>query len=62
MHDYMARLEKLRKNAAECKLIGDLATDPAKRGLFERLHAHLTVLANEVEIAMLGAGKNRPGS
>ena len=38
MQDYLNHLEKLRKDAAECRLISDLATDAAKRELFgERL-------------------------
>jgi hypothetical protein len=50
-------LEKLRRDAAECELIRDLATDPKKRELFDRLAAHLMVLASEVERAMLESGK-----
>jgi hypothetical protein len=53
MQDYLTQLEKLRKDAAECALIRDLATDPAKRELFGRLTAHLTILADQVETAML---------
>jgi hypothetical protein len=53
MEDYIARLDKLRTDAAECRLISDLATDPAKRELFDRLAAHLTTLADQVELAML---------
>lgn len=53
MKDYLAQIEKLRKDAAECALIRDLATDQAKRELFDRLTSHLTVLANQVELAML---------
>jgi len=53
MQDYLAQIEKLRKDAAECALIRDLATDQAKRELFDRLHGHLTVLADQVEQAML---------
>jgi hypothetical protein len=53
MKDYQAQLEKLRKDAAECALIRDLATDPAKRETFDRLANHLTVLADQVEMAML---------
>jgi hypothetical protein len=53
MRDYQAQLEKLRTDATECKLISDLATDKAKRDLFERLASHLTVLADQVETAML---------
>jgi hypothetical protein len=53
MKDYLAQAEKLRKDAAECALIRDLATEKAKRELFDRLAAHLTVLADQVERAML---------
>lgn len=52
MQDMLARLEKLRTDAAECALIRDLATDPAKRALFGRLTNHLTLLADQVEAAM----------
>src|SRR5882757_8482393 len=53
MKDYQAQLEKLRRDAAECALIRDLATDKAKRALFDRLAAHLGTLADQVEIEML---------
>lgn len=52
MKDYLAQLEKLRADAAECALIRDLATDKAKRELFDRIANHLTVLADQVEKAM----------
>ncbi|XIA64208.1 hypothetical protein ACFIOY_35775 [Bradyrhizobium sp. TZ2] len=57
MQDMLAQLEKLRREAAECELIRNLATDPKKRQLFDRLAAHLTILASEVERAMLENGK-----
>ena len=41
MRDMKAHLDKLRADAAECALIRDLATDPAKRELFTRLAEHL---------------------
>ncbi|AJA61650.1 MULTISPECIES: hypothetical protein [Bradyrhizobium] len=53
MRDYQAQLEKPRTDAAECEFISDLATDKAKRDLFDRLASHLTVLADQVEAAML---------
>ena len=53
MKDYLAQVEKLRKDAAECALIRDLATDKAKREMFDRLSSHLTVLADQVEMAMI---------
>lgn len=52
MKDMHTQLEKLRKDAAECALILDLATDPRKRELFTRLADHLSVLAAEVERAI----------
>ena len=53
MKDYQAHAEKLRAEAAECALIRDLATEPAKREMFDRLCSHLTVLADQLEMAML---------
>jgi len=59
MQDYLTHLEKLRKDAAECRLISDLATDLDKRELFDRLALHLTTLADQVEREML---KRKPMS
>jgi hypothetical protein len=42
-------LEKLLQDAAECRLISDLATEKGKRDLFARLAEHLKTLADEVE-------------
>jgi hypothetical protein len=53
MKDYLAQVEKLRKDAAECAPIRDLATDQAKREMFDRLASHLTVLADQVEQAII---------
>jgi hypothetical protein len=60
MRDYQAQIEKLRTDAAECGLIRDLATETAKRELFDRLARHLTTLADEVEQTML-AEQNKTG-
>jgi hypothetical protein len=57
MKDYQAALEKLRTDAAEARLICDLATDPTKRELFDRLALHLTSLSDQVELAMIEAAK-----
>ena len=59
MQDYLTHLEKLRKDAAECRLISGLATDLDKRELFDRLALHLTTLADQVEREML---KRKPMS
>jgi hypothetical protein len=55
MKDFQASIEKLRSDAAEAALIRDLATDPVKREMFERLSQHLKRLADEVEQAMKSA-------
>jgi hypothetical protein len=52
MKDYRASLEKFRQDAAEAAIIRDLATDKAKRDMFDRLHQHLNRLADEVEQAV----------
>jgi hypothetical protein len=50
--DYQTSVEKLRTDAAEAALVRDLATEPTKREMFNRLHEHLSRLADEVEQAM----------
>ncbi len=52
MKDYRSHLEKLRRDAGECALVRDLATDKAKREMFDRLARHLEQLADEIERAM----------
>jgi hypothetical protein len=58
--DYQAQLEKLRRDAAECAAIRDLAEDEEKRELFGRLASHLIILANQVELAMLRKTQEHP--
>jgi hypothetical protein len=53
MKDYQASLEHLRKEAAETRLIADLATDKAKRETFAKLAYHLDALADEIERSMI---------
>jgi hypothetical protein len=48
MKDYLASLEKLRKDAAEAALVRDLVTEETKREIYDRLHRHFTSLANEI--------------
>jgi hypothetical protein len=52
MKDYQSSLEHLRREAAETRLIADLATDKAKRETFAKLADHLDALADEVEHAL----------
>jgi hypothetical protein len=51
MRDLGARLEKLLRDAAECKLISDLSTDKDKQGLFARIAEH-EMLAIEIQRAI----------
>ena len=57
MMDYQAQLEKLRTDAAECKLISQLATDTSKRAMFDRLATHLKILTDQVEQEMISRNK-----
>jgi hypothetical protein len=50
--DYQASIEKLRKDAAEAASIRDLATNKAKREMYDRLRQYLSGLADEIERAM----------
>jgi hypothetical protein len=52
MKDYQTRVEHLRREAAETRLIADLATDKAKRETFAKLADHLDALADGVEHAL----------
>ena len=57
MKNYRASVEKLRRDAFECALIRDLATDKTKREMFDRLREHFDRLADEVEVAMGKTGQ-----
>jgi hypothetical protein len=59
MKDYQTRLEHLRKEAAETRLIADLAPDKAKRETFAKLADHLKALADELERAMAAKRSKR---
>ena len=52
MKDMEAHLEKLRRDAAQCAIIRDLATVPKKRDLFTKLAEHMSMLASDVERAI----------
>jgi hypothetical protein len=52
MKDYQTSLEHLRREAAETRLIADLATDKAKRETFAKLADQLDALADWVEHAL----------
>lgn len=57
MKDYLMSLERLRRDAAEAKLVRDLATDDAKKTIYDHLAQHFERLADEVEAA-INANRN----
>jgi hypothetical protein len=57
MKDYLASIEKLRADAREAAVVRNLAKDVHKREMFDRLHRHLNMLADEVERSLTPAGK-----
>lgn len=61
MKDMIAHWEKLEADAAEYALIGDLATDKAKRKLYTLLADHLQTLAPEVERVITAKANGDPG-
>ena len=61
MKDLRDKLEKLRVDAEDYRLISKLATDRAKRELFARLSEQLSQMAADVEAAIaakLAGGKS----
>lgn len=62
MQDMKKHLESLLRDAAECRLISDLATDPSKRDLFAKLAEHHRVLAEEVERAIAASHSASDGA
>jgi hypothetical protein len=60
MKNLREKLEKLRVDAEECRLISELATDRAKRVLFARLSEQLSQMAADIEAAMVPAEPDRP--
>ena len=49
MEDLTAKLEKMLSEAADCELIGRLATDMQKRRLFAKLADDLRSAARDIE-------------
>lgn len=59
MIDYLVSIKQLRRDAAEAASIRDLATNKAKREIFDRLQNHLSRLARDVEQAVNGSDTPR---
>ncbi len=49
MQDLRAKLEKLLAEAHDCDLIGNLATDTAKRATFRRMAAQFREMAEQLK-------------
>jgi hypothetical protein len=49
MQDLKDRLEKVLVDAADCDLIGSLATDVAKRAMFRRLAEQFRAMAEDLK-------------
>jgi hypothetical protein len=56
MQDMQAYSEKLHRDAVDCELISNRATDAQKKELFDRLADHLAMLASELERAIEAKG------
>jgi hypothetical protein len=52
MQDMQTTLERLQVEAANCKLIAQLATDSGKRALFDRVARHLDASVKEIGSAI----------
>ena len=59
MQDIEGYPDRLRADAAECRLIRDQAFEQTKRDLFARLATHLETLAIEVERVIAANPKQR---
>jgi hypothetical protein len=64
MKDLQAKLEQLLAEAHDCELIGNLATDQAKRTTFRRMAAQFREMADELKADIAAriatADKNGP--
>jgi hypothetical protein len=64
MKDLQAKLEQLLAEAHDCDLIGNLATDQAKRATFRRMAAQFREMAEELKADIAAriatADKNGP--
>lgn len=66
MKDLQAKLEQILAEAHDCDLIGNLATDQAKRATFRRMAAQFREMAKELKADIAAriatADKNRPSA
>jgi hypothetical protein len=60
MQDLKSKLDKLLCDAVDCEMIGNLATDEAKRDLFRKLACDLRLMARDIE-ALIAAKSQADG-
>jgi hypothetical protein len=53
MQDLKSKLDKLLCEAVDCEMIGNLATDKAKRDLFRKLASDLRMMARDIEAVIV---------
>ena len=56
MQDFNAKREHYLAEAAECELIRDLATDPKKREIFDKLAADLRKMVVDLDAVIAAKG------
>ena len=57
MQDLQAKREKFLADAADCEMIGNLASDPRKREIFRKLARDLRQMVADLDAAMAAKGK-----
>jgi hypothetical protein len=62
MKDFLAQLEHLERQIAECDLISNLSTDVTKGETFRRLAEQYRAMAEHVRSAMSGIPPTSTGS
>ncbi len=62
MEDLKSKLDRLRCEAVDCEMIGNLATDKAKRDLFRKLASDLRMMALDIETLIAVKSQAHPGT
>ncbi len=57
MEDLKSKFDKLLAEAVDCDMIGNLATDKAKRDLFRKLASDLRMMARDIEALIVVKSK-----
>ena len=60
MEDLKSKLDRLRCEAVDCEMIGNLATDKAKRDLVRKLASDLRMMALDIETLIAVKSQAQP--